>query len=612
MDITKLKKNRIIVFLLENRHLIVLSFVLLVFSFQFFHFIFHNTVIPIGDDIAHGAVAARIFRIFLGQREFALLHRLSFPPLVYLISCIFFGITGFSPLSALLSIYIFCLLFLISLYLLGERLGGAAGGIASLLLGLSSPYFIYFGERYFLDLPGAAMCLLCIYILLRTEGFNIKRESLLLGVTIGLAQLTKWNCAVFFVPPVLAVLFWKCMKSLKAAVIVIISLMISAIAAYYYYILGTDSIKAEDNTGNITILHYVIFMSVFVVGIIVLLLLSKNIQKRDDSPEKQALLSSINGSLSAFTGQLLVYPVYLFCIKAYFIHFLHQKKIIGTFNLTFEPLSFFFALTWNYPFALLLTTVGLVFVFFHKEKFLDLSLIIIAMAAGYILTVKTSSLDYRYYLTVYGLMAVMGGYWARSLRKFAWVYVFIISLIPIAVFSNYFTGIPHLPIVRGSPPLVKEITPGNILRPIPFGIMKPDKGNYHLKELIGCISDDYREKYRSKSSPDHIVIEQVITEAFEKFSQENGLPRIRHDALPFAMEYYRSRDDRFYSSLRENPEETLRRVELPVYIIVYYVNPEEIYEMMDVLKTFSGRNFRQLCSYPLPGERKASVILAEP
>ncbi len=263
--------------------------------------------------------------------------------------------------------------------------------------------------------------------------------------------------------------------------------------AYYYYILGITSIHVDNDYGGITYLHYIIFTSLSCIAIVILQVISKKVRKGEETPEKQALTSSINGSLAIFIGQLLVYPAYLFCIKAYFIHFQHQKEFISAFNKNFESISYFFALTWGYPLELLLVTVGLIFMIIHREKLSDLSLLIISIITGFIFTKISSPVDPRYFLTMYGLMAVIGGYWTGYLKKFSWIAVSVISIIPIMVFSNYFLGIPNLPIIDRSPPLAEEISAMTILKPFPWAIIKPDNSDYHLKEIIDCITDDYKK-----------------------------------------------------------------------------------------------------------------------
>lgn len=547
----------------------------------------------------------------MGQRDFILLHRLSYPPLVYLLSCFFFAIAGLKPVSALISIYVFCLVFLISLYLIGKRLGGEAGGIASMLLGLSSPYFIYFGERYFLDLPGTAMCLLCLYFLMKTEGFTKKKESVIFGITLALAQLTKWNCATFIVPPMLLILFLQCRKSLKASLTIVVSLAISAGMVFCYYLLGLASLKGENDSGGITALHYILFFSLCLAGITILEKLSKKAQPAEETPGKMPVISAIHGSLAVFIGQLPVYPFYLFGIKAYFTHFMHQKEFIASFNVNFQPVSYFLALTWAFPLALLFMAAGLVFMFFHREKLTEFMMILISLIAGYIFTIKTAPLDPRYFLTIYGLMAVLGGYWTGYLKKFSWVVVSIIALIPLSIFSNYFTGFPGLPVITRSPALVEKITPGSVLRPMPYGIMPPDRGDYHIKEVMTYINFNYSEKYRGKSPQDQIHIEQVITEKFRQFSDSNQLPQIRHDSLAFFMEYFGGRDDRF-SSMDRPPEEVIKAVIRPIYIIVFYVDPEEIEEITGTLQKSSGRRAHLLCTFPIPEKRNSGLILVEP
>ena len=590
------------IFLERHYHVFIILLLLLVFSIQFFHFIINHKVIPQGDAIAHGAWVARIYRILKGNMEFAFLHRLSYPPLTYLVSCFFFMIFGLSPVTALLSQYIFCIVFLVSIYLLGEHFNNKIGGIASMALGLGIPYLLYFGERYFLDLPGAAMSLLALYFLLKTDSFKNTKMSVIFGFVLALAQLTKWNCAVFIIPSLIVLLLWNCRKNIKALGLLVFSLMISMLLAFYYYRLGMSSLTAGNDTGKITVYNYIHFLTVCSIMITGAIILLKRLSR-----ENEVMRSAVNTVLAVFIGQFFTYPVYLFGIKAYFTHFMHQKEFVVQFNRTFQPISYFLAFTWNYPLALLLTLTGLIFIFIKRDKFLDFILLLISLAAGYIFTAKSSPLDPRYYLAIYGITAVIGGYWVGWTKKAAIPITTVLLIYSTLPFTSYFFNFPQLPELKRAPALVEKISLKSLLKPVPLKPTPPDKGDYHPRDVMNTIITDYETTFKGKEPRVIIQVEQVVTQQFNEWTRKNNLPVIRRDTLAFIPEFYGQNAGQF-SSRGYRPALEEKRLQHPVYFMIFHLDNEDLEEVKREISHVSSREPQVLESFDIPGERKISVI----
>jgi len=86
--------------------------------------------------------------------------------------------------------------------------------IASFLAGLTPPILQL--ELHFMpDLPLASLVTLSIYFLLKSKRFTDKRNTVLFGLTFGLAALTKWIAFVFILPPALYLLAIYLKKSYK-------------------------------------------------------------------------------------------------------------------------------------------------------------------------------------------------------------------------------------------------------------------------------------------------------------------------------------------------------------------------------------------------------------
>ena len=175
------------------------------------HFIGVETIVPFTDQ--HASRAGELY-VHLSPGGGGDLPRYPFPPLVYLVTYIFFHLFGLSLKSALWSQQFFTLLFVPAVYGVGRSIGGRTGGLVAAFLASSSPLVLNASRGYFLDYPQTALAALALLVLLGTDGYRSERHSWALGIALGAALLTKWSSLFFLAVPLL----WYLAPSLVRAV----------------------------------------------------------------------------------------------------------------------------------------------------------------------------------------------------------------------------------------------------------------------------------------------------------------------------------------------------------------------------------------------------------
>lgn len=171
-------------------------------------------------------------------------HTYMWPKLVHISTAVVCFIFGLSQ-SVMIhwNIFFFAVL-IISTYLIGRYCYSEKAGLfAAVLIGLFPA--IYGQSRKFgLDFPLIAMTALNIYVLLRTEKFNRRGYSVLLGITFGLGVLTKGQLILCLAGPIIYCLIYSLKRktayrssiSLNMLIFIIISAAISAL--WWWGILG--------------------------------------------------------------------------------------------------------------------------------------------------------------------------------------------------------------------------------------------------------------------------------------------------------------------------------------------------------------------------------------
>jgi 4-amino-4-deoxy-L-arabinose transferase-like glycosyltransferase len=577
MEIKALKSIR--AFILINWHILILVAFLILFSLQFFHFILNDKSIPQSDAVSHSFIAAKIYHISTGDAPPDYLRSVSYPPLVYLTSCLSFRLFDLSPQSVLIPLYSFCIIYLLSIFGIGNYFGGKIGGITSFFLGLSGYYLVFTGERYFLDLPAAALCIASIYFLLKSQNFENLPCSIMFGIMFGLAQLVKWNCCFFIIPALIVILLFNLGRNIRQFALPVIFSAISVLVFYFYIKIGmlvhkTPGIeKTPDFVTNFYLLMSIIILSV------IILVIARVITVRSNPGQTGKTLWAFNFPISIMISQLLFYPVYLYSIRAYFDQFIQQQRFSATSGIQFSlPANICFLLL-GFPLAGILVFAGFVFSIMIIKKIPELLALLAACITGLLLVSYGAPPDFRYILPAVGIMCVIGGYWTGiwcSNRKALIVLPMVFGIFALLPFISYFSGKPTLQpfrqqdvfSVRGISAFFKL----NLYR-----INKPDSDICNFPKVLADIIQNRNNQTGSLSTDRPILIESLVTKEFENYVNERSLPSVRHDITQYIIEYYRIPGTKFMTFNRRIEQIS----DLPCYIIVFYNKQEEITDIKD-------------------------------
>lgn len=139
-----------------------------------------------------------------------------YPPLVLQVSAL--QLLFFQPgwLDFNLTQFPFWGVLIFSLYALGKRLFSSMIGYLAVFFFLTLPLTVEWTYQYLLDIPSAATVVLSVYWLLKSDNFNNRVYSLLFGVALALALLTKTLAAYLLLPTVAIVFlsrYFACLRS---------------------------------------------------------------------------------------------------------------------------------------------------------------------------------------------------------------------------------------------------------------------------------------------------------------------------------------------------------------------------------------------------------------
>ncbi|MFC1705464.1 glycosyltransferase family 39 protein [Planctomycetota bacterium] len=130
------------------------------------------------------------------------------PPLMMLVSQLFYAFLGDSLFVARLSVSAFLPVLLFSAYGVGRHVHNAAAGLLSAFFCLTLPCLFGFARTYMQEYALCSMLMLGLYLLLKCEHFTRRMPALAFGCICGLGLLTKWTFGLWMFAP-LAVAFWR-------------------------------------------------------------------------------------------------------------------------------------------------------------------------------------------------------------------------------------------------------------------------------------------------------------------------------------------------------------------------------------------------------------------
>lgn len=186
-----------------NRKLIVTIFLFLfisIFLIQNYLFIKQDRLTVFTDShLIHSA----IYYDRLVLKNDNNISLIGYPPLLYLLTTLYYRAGDISAQGARLLISFFSVIFLLAMFGIGYQLGGYYSGAAVMAIAASSPHILNYSRLYFVDFPQTTLTALAFYLLLRSEGYRHRIPSILLGIAMALSFLVKWSTAFFLILPVL-------------------------------------------------------------------------------------------------------------------------------------------------------------------------------------------------------------------------------------------------------------------------------------------------------------------------------------------------------------------------------------------------------------------------
>ncbi len=187
---------------------------------------------PFWDMAAHQTAALRIHDAFagFGLRALALVPSLtgSYPPFYHSIVAGVYALFGRTVDAAEWANLPAIALLFASTYAIGRTLLKPLAAVSAAILVNFYPMLLWLSRETLIDYWLTSMVAAAMWILLRTEEFSSRRDSIAFGIVCGLGMLTKWTFAFFLLLPAL----WFARKNLKNAAIA--ASIAGAIAAYWY------------------------------------------------------------------------------------------------------------------------------------------------------------------------------------------------------------------------------------------------------------------------------------------------------------------------------------------------------------------------------------------
>ncbi len=175
---------------------------------------------PVWDHANHleRAIHCRRILVEAGLRGLGEILEMSsfYPPVVTCASGVFSLLAGVSPVASQAVILAFLATGLAALFALGRRFFDATTGLLAALIFGTAPFVIYSTTNFQLDLPLAAVSILAVLVLVRTEEFSRRSWSVAAGLTMALGMLVKPPFAVYFLPPFLLVA-WRALRAHERA-----------------------------------------------------------------------------------------------------------------------------------------------------------------------------------------------------------------------------------------------------------------------------------------------------------------------------------------------------------------------------------------------------------
>jgi hypothetical protein len=182
------------------------------------------------DALVHGGII-QFIRTFIGQAP-------NLAPLFPAAAIPFFAIFGIDINTAYMCNFIYLFILFIAVFYIADDLSGRKAGFISVFLVATFPAVIAFSRDFLFEFPLAALTALSYLFLIKSDGFQKRKEALLFGICAGLSVLTKTMGVVFFVMPFLygILIFIKAKKAQKVRKNVLFACLSAFLVASIFYL----------------------------------------------------------------------------------------------------------------------------------------------------------------------------------------------------------------------------------------------------------------------------------------------------------------------------------------------------------------------------------------
>ena len=592
-------------FLKRNWHYIFLVFILLLFTVNTAVFISKDRSPLISESSTHLMYALDSL-LTMGSMKFTQWYYFNndYPPLVYIITGIFFKIFGISIQTALWSLFPFSLLFIVSVFLTGEHFGGKAGAVASMLIAASNVPFLNFSHIYALDVPQAALTSISFLFLLKSETFTKKTYSYLFGIFLGLSLLCRINSIFFMLGPLVILFLYLSLRGWK------VFLLGSAITASFCGLVIYFLLPALKNRNNPEVLikmvpaNFFVFF-IFLVILVLLIFIMKNRLLNNFSPsEKDNTDKILTGTRALIISLIISLPFYLWNLPLLMRKMAEHIQILDSASAFRENLSNIHSF---FPFILFLVIAGIVSFILRKRQIPDFIMLVSMGLSGLILTSIAAGSISRFLITEVLALAVLGGYWIQYTRQFRFpllAIIFAFSIIPLC--SIFFS--PGIPLNYQEIDIRES---RSLLFPNPVLPANPDPDRFKTYQVAEEIKAKYKNSNDESESP---VLYFYYSDAFLDMNKPMRdyltdaysmiVARIlQYDGIPVSL--YKSGNVNPGYFLAENKDK-------PCFLIVGYEDKSFPEEIAWQTKNLYNRNTQFVGKYAVMGKKAVAVYIVYP
>lgn len=592
-------------FVKKNWHYIFLAFILFLFTMNTAAFISKDRSPLISESSTHLMYALDSL-LSMGTMKFTQWYYFNndYPPLVYILTGIFFKIFGISIQTALWSLFPFSLLFIVSVFLTGEHFGGKTGAVASMLIASSNVPFLNFSHLYALDVPQAALSSISFLFLLKSEFFSGKTCSYLFGIFLGFSLLCRFNSIFFMLGPLLILFCYLCFRSWK------VFLLGNLIAASFSGLILCFLAPALKHMNRPDLLiktvpsNFLAFLIFLTVMASLVYIVEKRLPLLPAASDKYPAGKILTGTKALLISLIISLPFYLWNLPLLMRKMAEHIQILNIPSAFRENLSNIHSF---FPLIIFLTAAGIIFIFVRKKKIPDFILLISMGLSGYILTSIVAGGISRFLITEVMVLAVLGGYWIEYSRPFKLpllAMIFAFSILPLCSFL-FSPGIP----LSFQEIVVQESKTPLFLDPVLPAYPDPDR--FRIYQIAGEIKakfENREESYKSSAlyfyySDDFMDMKKPMSDYLIDTYSMNLTRILQFRGIPVNI----------YQSGNVSPGYFfLENRDKPVLLIVGYENKTFPEEIAWQTKNLYNRKIEFVGKYGIMGKKAVAAYIAYP